>query len=658
MAVFLGKNLFWKTLLGSIGGGAGLFFFSRDSAASPSPEVDHFLGPSRLELRREFLRYASQRDTSDVCLNQQDFLKLYASPRVQPSLLKLLQGSMSMSNNSAPLINFSQYLNFCNNTFWQPDAAFLLAYHAHAHMEKTDELLDFDSFVSLVPGLKKDAKSLPPTLQTLLNQYFGADRKQGLSLDRYRHLIHDLQATVAQSEFEQLSAAHTKPLQLEQIAEVLARNPSVPKYFCDDLNRVAPSMTNINFNHHEYLAWKHLGFLADVVVQRLHEEYHASGKKVGTLSRQDFKRVVESTCNMEAPSEQWLQAAMHVFRAPQDPPHALADQTFNVLGQRLRHGLPPSPVVIPMPATIAMAATASAVAGTVIFPLDKVKTRLQSIKSGSSSMIGMFRHIVQTEGSLSLFRGLGPQLVGIMPEKALKLTLNKQLREMLMNPYMELTVPREVLAGALTGLVQVLITNPYEVVKIRLQMQTAGSQKGGLTVLRELGLRGLYQGVGATIARDVPFNMFYFSLYNVLKAWFAKPGEKLGTVPLLASGMMAATVAAAFTTPADVIKTRLQNGAAVYKSVPDCFRQTVANEGYKALFKGIGPRCMIISPLFGITFMIYEKLQQHFFPGYGQDQHIVDYYAKLRADHMERIQQDWSNWQQELTRWLASPPSK
>jgi hypothetical protein len=36
-----------------------------------------------------------------------------------------------------------------------------------------------------------------------------------------------------------------------------------------------------------------------------------------------------------------------------------------------------------------------------------------------------------------------------------------------------------------------------------------------------------------------------------------------------------------------------------YKGVVDCFSRTVKSEGYAALFKGVVPRVMVISPLFG-----------------------------------------------------------
>lgn len=143
-------------------------------------------------------------------------------------------------------------------------------------------------------------------------------------------------------------------------------------------------------------------------------------------------------------------------------------------------------------------------------------------------------------------------------------------------------------------------------------------------LVRNLGVTGMYTGVLATLARDVPFSMLYFSLYSQSKLWLlrdTKPGEDLGIKPFLA-GAIAGTVAAGVTTPIDVIKTRVHANAvptrlAWAEFLPNerqllvsTWRNTVSHEGYASLFKGLAPRCLIISPLFAITMGCYEKFQE------------------------------------------------
>jgi solute carrier family 25 aspartate/glutamate transporter 12/13 len=71
--------------------------------------------------------------------------------------------------------------------------------------------------------------------------------------------------------------------------------------------------------------------------------------------------------------------------------------------------------------------------------------------------------------------------------------------------------------------------------------------------------------------------------------------------------------AAYLTTPADVIKTRLQvearKGDQTYKGLGDCARKIWQQEGFRAFFKGGPARIMRSSPQFGFTLAGYEVLQ-------------------------------------------------
>jgi hypothetical protein len=83
-----------------------------------------------------------------------------------------------------------------------------------------------------------------------------------------------------------------------------------------------------------------------------------------------------------------------------------------------------------------------------------------------------------------------------------------------------LNLPLEILAGACAGGTQVVFTNPYELVKIRLQVQGVLKMqnpsyvpKSTLTIAREIGFGGLYKGASACFLRDIPFSGIYFPVY-------------------------------------------------------------------------------------------------------------------------------------------------
>lgn len=280
-----------------------------------------------------------------------------------------------------------------------------------------------------------------------------------------------------------------------------------------------------------------------------------------------------------------------------------------------------TPVVPGVTKSLALGAVAGITGCTTVYPLDLVKTILQNQRHGAADQRGFFavlRHRFATLGFRGLYTGLSANLVGITPEKALKLAANSHARRAYGCSDTQFRGVREILAGGTAGFVQFVATNPMEIVKIRLQVaQTGVGAPTMFSVVQELGLLGLYRGSAATLLRDVPFSMLYFPIYSYLKLAFrdAEAGRTSFGYCFLA-GTGAGVFSAFLSTPADVIKTRLQvaptEGAKPYAGVVDCTRAIVREEGAAALFKGSGPRMGIIAPLFGIALMVYEILGDKF----------------------------------------------
>jgi len=290
----------------------------------------------------------------------------------------------------------------------------------------------------------------------------------------------------------------------------------------------------------------------------------------------------------------------------------------------------------------ALGAVAGGIGATFVYPIDLCKTRIQNqrIEVGVPKLyeheIDCFRKVVRNEGARGLYRGLGPQLVGVAPEKAIKLTVNDLLRGLFGEDGDKdnVSLPLEIVAGCGAGASQVVFTNPLEITKIRLQVQgetealakkagRAHQSKGAMGIVTELGISGLYKGASACFLRDIPFSGIYFPAYAASKHYLGDEQERagdrpLGALKLLLAGMMAGVPAAFLTTPADVIKTRLQvearPGEKVYRSIPHAFSTILKDEGPSALMKGSIARVVRSSPQFGVTLLSYEMLQRLFFP--------------------------------------------
>ena len=108
-----------------------------------------------------------------------------------------------------------------------------------------------------------------------------------------------------------------------------------------------------------------------------------------------------------------------------------------------------------------------------------------------------------------------------------------------------------------------IIRVPTEVVKQRAQALTSHSSlsafKEILFARHESVLRGLYRGFGITITREIPFTMIQFPIYEAMKRWHARrvSKPKVNAFEAGICGCLAGGIAAAATTPLDVLKTRV-----------------------------------------------------------------------------------------------------
>jgi solute carrier family 25 (mitochondrial aspartate/glutamate transporter), member 12/13 len=293
-----------------------------------------------------------------------------------------------------------------------------------------------------------------------------------------------------------------------------------------------------------------------------------------------------------------------------------------------------------------LTAVAGALGVIVLSPLELIKTRLmnQRITKGGGRLyansLDCLRQVLRTEGFFGLYRGLVPQMLGVAPEKAIKLQANNLLRQVFTpdDPSRQGTfnLPLEVVAGAGAGACQLLVTNPMEIVKTRLILQGETTQlliQKGFTpppsqsfreIVRDLGFPGLYRGALACLLRDIPFSAIYFPVYALCKNHLANfHDDGTGIVPkaaslsdLLLAGTLAGVPAALLTTPCDVIRLRLQAvprpGDASYGGIRDCATKIYATEGLAGFFRGAAARVTRIAPQFGISLLAYEQITQGF----------------------------------------------
>ena len=266
-----------------------------------------------------------------------------------------------------------------------------------------------------------------------------------------------------------------------------------------------------------------------------------------------------------------------------------------------------------------------------VYPIDFVKTRMQAQRHHTlyTGYMDCVKKVVKLDGIRGLYAGLGFQLLGVAPEKAVSLTANSYMRKWLVDKHGHLSIMGEIISGAVAGSVQIIFTNPVELVKVRLQVLSeqkilagpGAPQVTSLDIVRKLTLKELYKGTSACFWRDMPFSAIYFPTYahvkrDVLGFDPSDPTKKnkLPTAELLVAGAVAGMPAAYLTTPFDVLKTRLQviprEGETRYTGLLHAARTILREEGWTSFFKGGVARIFRCSPQFGFTLASYELFRQ------------------------------------------------
>ncbi|THG15917.1 mitochondrial carnitine/acylcarnitine carrier-like protein [Camellia sinensis] len=266
-------------------------------------------------------------------------------------------------------------------------------------------------------------------------------------------------------------------------------------------------------------------------------------------------------------------------------------------------------------------------------PFDTIKVKLQSQPAPLpgqppkfSGAMDAVRQTLASEGPRGLYKGMGAPLATVAAFNAVLFTVRGQMEALLRSePGAPLTVNQQVICGAGAGVAVSFLACPTELIKCRLQAQSALADSGSAAVavkyggpmdvarhvLRSGGTRGLFKGLFPTMAREIPGNAAMFGVYEGLKQYLAggQDTSKLGRGSLIVAGGLAGASFWASVYPTDVVKSVIQVDD--YKNPKfsgsvDAFRKIMASEGVKGLYRGFGPAMARSVPANAACFLAYE----------------------------------------------------
>ncbi|XP_076547069.1 mitochondrial S-adenosylmethionine carrier protein isoform X2 [Osmia lignaria lignaria] len=233
----------------------------------------------------------------------------------------------------------------------------------------------------------------------------------------------------------------------------------------------------------------------------------------------------------------------------------------------------------------------------ISFPLDTLKTRLQSQHG-----------FVQSGGFKRLYQGLAPVLIGSAPSAALFFITYNGIKEVFQPRIPEQYYPiMHMSAAAIGEAIACVIRVPVEVVKQRKQALLEDPHK--------LPLRTLYRGYGSTVIRDLPVGLIQLPLWEYFKlCWTKHVGRECTPMEGAMCGALSVAVSAIVTTPLDVAKTRIMlSNASAGKDEVKIFtmlRRIYRECGIKGLFAGFTPRVGGFTLSGFIFFGVYEKVRE------------------------------------------------
>ncbi|KAK5071204.1 Pyrimidine nucleotide transporter, mitochondrial [Lithohypha guttulata] len=259
----------------------------------------------------------------------------------------------------------------------------------------------------------------------------------------------------------------------------------------------------------------------------------------------------------------------------------------------------------------------------------------------------MLGSIYQHEGFRALFKGLGANLIGVVPARSINFFVygnSKRILNQQFNPDNKEGIwSIHIAAAATAGIATGTATNPIWLVKTRLQLdknrasddptrsrQYKNSWDCVRQTVRHEGIRGLYRGLTASYL-GVTESTMQWVMYERMKLGLARREARRLATPgyqrtlfddveewagKFSAAAGAKLIAAVVTYPHEVVRTRLRQAPTVitdtgkatvkYTGLVQCFKLVAKEEGMAGLYGGMTPHLLRAVPSAAIMFGVYE----------------------------------------------------
>jgi hypothetical protein len=281
---------------------------------------------------------------------------------------------------------------------------------------------------------------------------------------------------------------------------------------------------------------------------------------------------------------------------------------------------------------------AGAISRTLMAPLERTKVLLQvqevSLIPPQDRYKGIMDCLVRIpreQGFLAFWRGNGVNVARMIPNSAIKFTTYDTFKRWAFpkgeKSYSDSELyARKMLCGALSGISTIVPVYPMDVARTRLAADVSAVRKyNGFTdcllkTIENEGIKGMYKGLGISVAGIIPYLAISLSLYDTMKDQvqrienprYRNFGESAMGLFLL--GSISAVVSQTVAYPLDTVRRHMQVSGAIgqknrYTGTWHCITKIYSSSGWKGFYRGVLANGVRAAPQTGIEFMFFDLIK-------------------------------------------------
>lgn len=175
-------------------------------------------------------------------------------------------------------------------------------------------------------------------------------------------------------------------------------------------------------------------------------------------------------------------------------------------------------------------------------------------------------------------------------------------------------VAKDLFAGTVGGIAQVLVGQPFDTTKVRLQSDVTGRYNGPIDVVKKLikeeGPRAFYKGTLTPLIGVGACVSIQFAVNEYMKRSVFGEVSQLSSKQFYLSGMAAGVANSVLASPIEHIRSRLQTQISGNLGPLDMIKNIYQRAGFRGLMKGFLPTAIREGHGMGIYFLTFEALVQ------------------------------------------------